>query len=191
MRELVYYIGLSIDGFIAGPNDEIDFFPMSAEYVRWMADEYADALPTHAREQLGVADAPRTKYDTIIMGRRTYDPGLEAGITSPYAHLRQYVVSRGLAPQDPAVEIISSDPLDRVRELKVEDSELDIYFAGGGDLAGQLLPEIDRLVIKRYPVVVGAGRTAFGSTFTPTSFALDSTRTFDGGNAVATYSRTD
>ena len=153
MRKLVYYISLTIDGYIAGPDDEVDFYPGSDEYMAWMTSDYGDALPTHAREQLGIADAPHKNFDTIVMGRRTYDPALAAGITSPYAHLRQYVVSSSLESTAPAVKVVASDPLELVRRLKAEDSSLDIYLAGGGRLAGQVLPEIDRMVVKRYPVV--------------------------------------
>ncbi|BDZ54060.1 hypothetical protein GCM10025870_11330 [Agromyces marinus] len=77
-----------------------------------------------------------------------------------------------------------------MRSLKAEDSGLDIYLAGGGRLAGQLLDEIDELVIKRYPVVAGAGIPAFGPVFAPTAFSLDGVRSFDGGNLVEWYSRT-
>ncbi|KQZ11451.1 deaminase [Agromyces sp. Root1464] len=189
MRNLTYYISLSIDGFIAGPDDEVDFFPGSDEYMAWMVGDYGDALPTHARAQLGIADAPLIHFDTIVMGRRTYAPGLQLGITSPYSHLRQFVVSRDLEQLDPAVTMVASDPIAVVRALKQEDSPLDIYLAGGGVLAGQLLDEIDRLVIKRYPVVAGAGRTAFGPEFSPTAFALDEVRSFEGGNVVEWYSK--
>ena len=191
MRKLVYYISLSIDGVIAGPDDEVDFYPGSDEYLAWMAGDYGDALPAHFREQFGIADAPLTKFDTIVMGRRTYDPALQLGITSPYAHLRQYVVSRSLERPDPAVMVVADDPVGAVRALKAEDSPLDIYLAGGGRLAGQLLDEIDELVIKRYPVVAGAGLPAFGPEFSPTRFALDRVRSFDGGNLVEWYSRAD
>lgn len=190
MRQLTYYISLSIDGFIAGPADEVDFFPGSQQYMEWMVREYADALPSHARTHLGVAEAPLTKFDTIVMGRRTYDPALQLGITSPYAHLRQYVFSRTLEPLDPSVTFVDSDPTETVRALKREDSEFGIYLAGGGSLAGQLVGEIDRLVIKRYPVIAGAGKTAFGPDFSPTTFELDEVLTFDGGNVVEMYSRT-
>lgn len=189
MRNLTYYIALSIDGFIAGPADEVDFFPGSAEYMAWMVGDYGDALPTHAREQLGLSDAPLKSFDTIVMGRRTYEPALQLGITSPYSHLRQFVVSGSLEQLDPAVTMISSDPIAAVRALKQEDSSLGIYLAGGGILAGQLLDEIDRLIIKRYPVVAGSGRTAFGPDFTPSVFALDQVRSFEGGNVVEWYSR--
>ena len=189
MRKLIYYISLSIDGFIAGPDDEVDFYEGSDEYMGWMVGEYGDALPSHVREQFGIADAPLTRFDTMIQGRRTYDPALQVGITSPYAHLRQFVVSRTLEQPDPAVTIVADDPIEQVRALKRDGSALDIYLAGGGRLAGELLDEIDQLVIKRYPVVAGAGKPAFGPDFRPTAFSLDEVRSFDGGNVVEWYSR--
>ena len=189
MRKLIYYISLSIDGFIAGPDDEVDFYEGSDEYMGWMVGEYSDALPSHVREQFGIADAPLTRFDTMIQGRRTYDPALQVGITSPYAHLRQFVVSRTLEQPDPAVTIVADDPIEQVRALKRDGSALDIYLAGGGRLAGELLDEIDQLVIKRYPVVAGAGKPAFGPDFRPTAFSLDEVRSFDGGNVVEWYSR--
>ncbi|MGY1620231.1 dihydrofolate reductase family protein [Geodermatophilus sp. SYSU D00691] len=189
MRDLVYYVGVTIDGFIAGPDDQIDFYPMSTPYEEWMAAELGDALPTHIRRALGIDAAPNRRFDTIVMGRRTYDPALQAGITSPYAHLRQVVVSRTLESPDPQVTVVRDDPVAAVRALKQQQTGLDVYLAGGGQLAGQLLDEIDRLVVKSYPVVAGAGRTAFGSRFAPTRFDLDDVRTFPGGNAVLFYSR--
>src|SRR3712207_4514031 len=142
MRDLVYYIGLSIDGFIAGPDDQIDFYPMSDDYQQWMTAEYADALPTHVRAQLGVDGAPNRRFDTVVMGRRTYDPAFRVGITSPYAHLRQVVVSRTLESPDPEVTVVRDEPVAAVRALKEEDTGLDISLAGGGQLAGQLIDEI-------------------------------------------------
>lgn len=189
MRELVYYIGLSIDGFIAGPDDEIDFYPVSDEYAAWMTAEFADALPTHIRRQLGVDSEPTRRFDTVVMGRRTYEPALREGITSPYAHLRQVVVSRTLQSPDPHVTVVGDDPVSAVRALKQEETGLDIHLAGGGRLAGELVEEIDRLLVKLYPVVAGAGRAAFGPRFSPTRFDLQEVRTFEGGNALLEYSR--
>jgi dihydrofolate reductase len=188
VRELVYYIGVSLDGFIAGPDDQVDFYPTSEPYLTWMTTEFADALPTHVRRELGIDAAPNRRFDTVVMGRRTYDPALQFGITSPYAHLRQIVVSRTLKSPDPDVTVVRDDPVGAVQALKHETG-LDVYLAGGGQLAGELLDEIDRLVVKLYPVVAGAGRTAFGTRFAPTRFGLDRVQTFPGGNTVLHYSR--
>lgn len=190
MRRLTYLLAVSIDGMIAGPDDETDFYPSSDAYSAWMFEEYPDVLPTAGREQLGLSDAPNRHFDTVVMGRRTYEPGLALGWTSPYAHLRQYVVSSTQEALSTDVTYVREDPVGLVRALKAEESPLDIYLCGGAALAGALLPEIDRIVVKRYPVVAGAGVPAFGGApFAPTPFDLIDLKTFPGGNAVLTYDR--
>lgn len=189
MRNLVYYIALSIDGKIAGPNHEIAFYPSGDEYEKWMFTEFPDVIPTHFREAVGIADVPIKRFDTVLLGGTTYEIGLELGPPSPYAHLRQYVFSRSLKQAHPDIELVAADPVAKVRELKAEKSDKDIYLAGGGELAGLLLDEIDQLVIKYYPVVAGDGIDGFGSTFKPTEFALTGTKTFDSGNAVFYYDK--
>lgn len=85
MRKLTYFIAASVDGFIAGPTGEIDMYPTPPAYLEHLCSEYGDALPTAAREALGIADQANKRFDTIIQGRATYDAALAAGITSPYA----------------------------------------------------------------------------------------------------------
>jgi dihydrofolate reductase len=187
VRKLVYYVGMTIDGFIAAPDGSIDFFPVTPDVVDFITHDYPDTLPTHVREQLGV-DVPNPNFDVGVQGRTTYQPALDIGVTSPYAHLRQYVVSTTYESQDPAVEIISSDVVGRIRELKAEDGK-DIYLTGGSRLAGYLLGEIDSLVLKVYPVVAGAGIPLFTAEFTPTSFMLTGTRALENGTVVLSYDR--
>jgi len=188
MRTLTYYVGMTLDGYIAGPGGEIDFFPLSDEFVGFLRDEFADALPTHVRKALGVADAPNRRFDTVIMGRATYEPALALGIKSPYAHLRQYVVSTTLPQESPDVAVVAGDPLATVRALKAEEG-LGIYLAGGAKLAGALLPEIDELILKIYPVVAGRGIPLFHAGFQPTLFEAGARRFFANGTAVLTFRR--
>ncbi|WP_019181996.1 dihydrofolate reductase family protein [Microbacterium yannicii] len=189
MRELTYYVGMTLDGFIAGPSDEVDFYPLADDHSAYMNGLYPEVVPTHVRQAVGIDDAPNRTFDTVIMGRRTYEPALQVGITSPYAHLRQVVVSRTLnSSVEAAVEIVRDDPRARVRELKDEDG-LGIYLAGGGRLAGELLPEIDRLIVKKYPVVAGSGLPAFVAGFAPTQLDLEDVRSFSNGCAVLSYRR--
>ncbi|MFI7583531.1 dihydrofolate reductase family protein [Kocuria sp. M1N1S27] len=190
MRRLTYVIGLTIDGRIAGPDDETDFFPLSEAYGAWLQEEFPETLPTHLRTRLGIDDAPPRHFDTVVMGRRTYEPALAIGMASPYAHLRQYVVSTTQPELTPEVTIVRSDPVGLVRALKTEDSPFDVCLAGGATLAGAVLPEIDRVVVKLYPVVAGAGRPAVDSgAFSPTRFDLTDVATVDGGHVVVTYDR--
>ncbi|WP_433251297.1 dihydrofolate reductase family protein [Streptosporangium sp. CA-135522] len=188
MRKLVYYIGMTIDGFIAAPDGNPEFFPVTQDVIDFIVEDYPDALPTHVREQLGV-DVPNRNFDVGVQGRVTYEPALEIGVTSPHAHLRQYVVSESIEESpDPAVEIVSADVVGKIRELKAEDGK-DIYLMGGARLAGALLPEIDALVVKLYPVVAGAGIPLFTTDFSPTYFELTGNRTLDSGTIILTYDK--
>ncbi|MEU0166745.1 dihydrofolate reductase family protein [Streptomyces iakyrus] len=192
MRKLTYYIACSLDGFIGDPGGDgtamIRF--VDEEFLAYLKAEYPETLPTQARRALGVDDLPNKRFDTIIQGRASYDIALKEGITSPYAHLREYVASRTLQESpDPNVEIIADDLAGKVRELKAEESGLGIYLCGGSKVAGELYDQIDELVIKTYPLVYGAGMPMFGSGFAISEFTLGSVRTFGNGALVRTYSR--
>ncbi|MEU9144424.1 dihydrofolate reductase family protein [Streptomyces sp. NPDC048349] len=191
MRKLTYLVATSVDGFIADPDGDGDFFN------RWVVADYADALfgqfpetlPTHVRAAVGIQDAVGEHFDAILMGRATYDQGLRLGITSPYAHLDQYVASRSLgASPDPAVDVISGDVAARVRRLK-EQPGLGIWLSGGADLAGQLAEEIDEFVVKTYPVFAGSGIPMARAGFAVRELELTGLEHYDGGQIVSTYTR--
>ncbi|MFJ2578558.1 dihydrofolate reductase family protein [Kitasatospora aureofaciens] len=180
-----------MDGFIAAPDGSFDFFfqHVGQGFLAHLVCEYADTLSTPGRKALGVDDVPNTRFDTVLMGRGTYIPGLEVGLTSPYAHLRQIVFSRSRTESpDAAVEVTSEDPLTLVRKLKQEDG-LGIWLCGGADLAGQLLPEVDELIVKQYPIVAGSGIPMFGADFAHRILTLTDSQVFDGGNLVLTYTK--
>ncbi|MEU3302770.1 MULTISPECIES: dihydrofolate reductase family protein [unclassified Streptomyces] len=192
MRKLTYFIACSIDGFIGDPNGDASSMLglLDEEYLEFLKTEYPETIPVHGREALGIQDAENGHFDTLIQGRASYQLALDMGITSPYAHLREYVPSRTLEKSpDPRVEIISEDLVGKVRELKAEEGGLDIYLCGGAQVAGELLDEIDELVIKTYPQVYGAGMPMFGTDFAVTDFALDWVRTFGNGVLVRKYTR--
>lgn len=190
MRKLTYFVAATIDGFIATEDGSVDFFPVGGDHGPVIAAQYPETLPSKVRETLGI-DKPNEAFDTVIMGRRTHDFGVRTGTASPYAHLRQYVVSRTLitAP-DPAVALIT-DPLARVRELKQERGR-GIWLCGGGELAHTLLPEIDQLFLKLYPVVLGRGRPLFGigpRLPEPAQFRAITSQVFEDGVAFVKYAR--
>ncbi|MFC8802563.1 dihydrofolate reductase family protein [Streptomyces anthocyanicus] len=192
MRKLTYFVACSIDGFIGGPDGDASFMVpfVGEEFFEFLKSEYPETLPTHGRRPLGIDDLPNKRFDTIVQGRASYDLALKEGVTSPYAHLREYVASRTLTESpDPNVEIISTDLVGRVRELKAEDSAFGIYLCGGSAVAGELVDEVDELVVKTYPVVLGTGMPMFGSGFEVSAFVPDSVRTFGNGVVVRTYHR--
>ncbi|RSS83779.1 dihydrofolate reductase [Streptomyces sp. WAC05292] len=196
MRRLVYYIATTLDGFIAGP-DGADptgpngFWPIAEDYIEHLVAEYPETLPVHARQALSVT-AEGTRFDTVLEGRRTYEIGLAAGITDAYPHLRHLVFSRTLTElPDPAVELVSADPVATVRELKQQDGK-DIWLIGGGELAGSLYTEIDMLVLKVGPLTLGDGIPLFSreAAFAPRVWTLADHTVLKSGAVFLTYTRT-
>ena len=193
MRELVYYVAASIDGFIAGLNGETDAFPIEGDHMPVLLGEFADAVPSHIAGPLGIEQTGAV-FDTVLMGWNTYQVAASVGIASPYAHLRQYVLSRSEHEKTDAVVITDEDPVAVVQRLKTESAGSSIWLCGGGELASALIGEIDRLVMKVNPVLLGAGIPLFGAQSgsgapVVTSFGLERSRSFDSGVVVNEYRR--
>jgi len=185
-RELTYVIGASIDGFIADADGDPGGIPVRPPTVEFLVDELPETLPGHVRAALGV-DVPNRRFDTVVMGRATYEPGPAAGFPSPYPHLRQHVVSTTLRDPHPDVHVVAGDPVAHARALLEEDG-LGVYLAGGGVLAAALAPLIDELIIKTYPLVLGTGVPMFAGGGLP-DLRLESARPLDDGMVVTTYRR--
>lgn len=188
MPKLVYFVAVSLDGFIEGPGGESGFYPEAPDMVDHLRTQLPETMPTHVRPHIGLEGVPNKRFDAVVMGRGTYQPALDINVTSPYAHLRQYVVSRSLTEiADPAVELVPGDPVGLARRLKARDGDGDIWLCGGATLAAQLLPEIDELVLKRYPIVAGDGKPAFTGKFQPRPFVPVETLAFSHGGTITTY----
>lgn len=195
MRKLVYFIASTLDGFIAGPDGSDPtgpggFWTPSADYIQHLVQEYPETLPGPARAALGVT-AEGTRFDTVLEGRKSYEIGLAAGVTDAYPHLTHLVFSRTLTESpDPRVELVADDPVSKVRKLKHEDGK-DIWLVGGGELAGALYAEIDRVIVKLSPLTTGAGIPLFGRTapFAPHAWDLTDHTVLPGGAAFLTYDR--
>ena len=174
MRLITYYVAASLDGFIAGPGDDISGFVQGGRGV----EQYRQDLMS---------------YDTVIMGRKTYEFGYQYGLQPgqpAYPHMRHYIFSNSLQ-FDAAHEQVRVRPpdLNVIRELKQGDGT-DIYLCGGGAFAGWLLENqlIDRLKLKLNPLILGRGVRLFGkSTRSHRLTAIDSQRFEDNGLEIITY----
>ncbi len=193
LRKLTYFVACSIDGFIGDPKGDASsaYGYVMGEYLEYMKAEYPETVAAPGWPVLGIEPGtPSRRFDTVVQGLNSYKVGLDVGVTSPYSHLREYVATRSLTESpDPNVELIADDLVGRVRELKAEESGLDIWLCGGSTLAGALIDEVDELIIKTYPQVYGAGMPMFGTDFAVREFALGPVRTFDNGVVVRTYTR--
>lgn len=196
MRKVTYFIASTIDGFIAGPDGgdptgPDGFWVMSEAYLNRLASVYPETLPLPAREALGIT-ADGTHFDTVVEGRATYQVGLDAGVPDAYPHLRHLVFSTSIGSLPaPEVELVSSDPVTKVRELKQEPGK-GIWVIGGGKLASALYSEIDELIIKLNPITIRDGIPLFGSegSFDVTAWELTDCTPLPGGIVFLTYART-
>jgi dihydrofolate reductase len=144
MRPVRYRVAASLDGFIAGPNGEID----------WIVPE-----PT---VDFGAVYA---QFDTVLLGRRTYELTRQPGAPPWPAGWKIYVFSRTLDPSaHPDVRIVRDDAAATVAALRAESGR-DIWLFGGGDLCASLLAAgcVDTIEVALIPVVLGSGTPLVGA----------------------------
>jgi dihydrofolate reductase len=183
VRTLTYFVAVSADGFIAEADGSADRFPIVGSHIDAMAAELPETLPGAARDHFGLTGVAR--FDTVLEGRAPHQGGLDAGVADAYPHLRHLVFSSSLGAVDPAIELVTGDALDRVRDLKAEDG-MGIWLCGGGRLASALLPEINEFVLKVNPMLFGHGIPLLADP-APVELELVESRPFDTGVVWNTY----
>tara|TARA_Y100001937_G_scaffold1217_2_gene1456 strand:+ start:25837 stop:26376 length:540 start_codon:yes stop_codon:yes gene_type:complete len=178
LKEIVYHVAVSLDGFIAGPGGDVAGFPHTGPHVQ----EYLDALGG---------------YDMAIMGRRTYEFGYAYGLkpgANPYPLMETYVFSASLelpGPQQCEIHCIRDDFLAQAKKLK-QGSGGPIYLCGGGTFAGTLMENelVDRLILKFCPVSFGAGIPLWrAGKWEPVQWSLLSSKAYENGVLLLEYER--
>ncbi len=147
MRELIVYIAMSVDGFIAGNNDDLSFL----QQVEQEGEDY------------GYADFIQT-IDTVIIGRRTYDTVMRLTDQFPHADKTCYIISSKAQEPKGNLRFYNGDLKTLVTEIKAIQSEKHIFCDGGASIVQQLLrlQLVDRLIVSIIPVVLGDGIRLFG-----------------------------
>jgi dihydrofolate reductase len=173
MQKVIYYVASSLDGFIAGVNDDVSKFIPDGNAV----DKYLSDLQN---------------FETVIMGRRTYEFGYQFGLVPgqpAYPHMEHHIFSESLKIDKLAENVrIEKKSIERIKEIK-EDSKTDIYLCGGGQFAGWLLDNglIDQLKLKLNPIILGNGISLFGNSKTSLVGNLIQKESFDHGLQILTY----
>jgi dihydrofolate reductase len=137
-RRLRYQVAVSLDGFIAGPNGEYDWI---------VSDPSIDF------------SAIFKQFDTLVMGRKTYEPMAAMGGHGAQPGVEVIVFSRTLpAATHPGVRILHDDPGEVVSALKKKPGR-DIWLFGGGQLFRTLLDAglVDSVEVAIMPVLLGEG----------------------------------
>jgi dihydrofolate reductase len=187
MRKLVYYVACSLDGFIAREDGSLADFVLGGDHFADLLRAFPETIPGHLRVQFGV-DASNKEFDDVLMGRRTYEVGLDIGVTNPYPHLNQYVVSRSIVTSpDDNIQLIGENPIEFVQELKTRQGK-DIWLCGGGALASDLLPEIDVMILKLNPFIMGSGIPMIGGSASKTNLEMLDKKIYENGFMLLRFS---
>lgn len=186
MRKLTYFVACSVDGFICREDGSLGDFDFEGPHVVDLLREYPETIPTHLREYFDV-EWENKQFDTVLMGRRTYEVGLNSGYADPYSHLSQYVFSRSLTSlPNSNVTLVANDPIAQVRKLKSQDG-LGIWLCGGASLASSIVPEIDEIVIKSNPFLMGRGKALFDESMPRTPLEKLEHRVYSNGFMLKKY----
>ena len=163
MRKLKLYIATTLDGYIAGPNGEIDWLKAGRDLDYGYKKFYAS-------------------IDTTLMGNSTYQLTLTVP-KFPYPDKTNYVFTRGTPPPDTShVRFISGDIAGFVRSLKKESGK-DIWLVGGGQVNTAMLNEglIDEMILTIFPLALGEGIPLFAPGATRSFFKTMGCESYETG----------
>ncbi len=158
-RRLRYQVAASLDGYVAPPDGKADWIPMDPDI------------------DFGALFA---QFDTLLMGRRTYEGTSGEGGGGGFG-LKTVVVSRTMKAADhPGVTIISDGLAEAVTELKAQPGK-DIWLFGGGELFRSLasLGLVDRVEVAVVPILLGGGTPLVPPPLSQTRLKLDGHRLYE------------
>jgi dihydrofolate reductase len=164
-RNVVLFIAMSLDGYIAEENGDISFL----------------SLVNTPQEDYGYNNFLAT-IDTVILGRKTYDKVLTLVDKIPYKDKRCIVLSRSNHEKDNTMEYYNGD-VDKLIERLREKEGKDIFVDGGSEVVQEFLKKkiIDIFCISIIPVLLGKGISLFGSSSPPQNLQLLSCKSYNSG----------
>lgn len=173
MNNAILYIAISLDGFVAGANDDISWL------FRYNDVDYG-------------FDAFFSGIGAIIQGRRAYEVEVKNGWETP-APVPTFVLSHHLPERKPqrGNVVFTDEDISEVLKRAKQRTSKDVWIEGGANVAQQFLDRdlIDEIVLSIVPVILGDGIRLFGKTHKSTEFALREVRKFDKGLVQLTYTR--
>jgi dihydrofolate reductase len=173
MAELIYSMGVSLDGFIAGPNGEIDW-GAPGEVLHRFHNEQTRALRAHL--------CGRRLYETMVYWETAdADPEMSATgreFAAIWQALPKVVFSHTLDRVAGNTRLATDGLADEVARLKAA-SEGEISIGGAGLAAAAIaLDLVDEYRLFVSPVILGGGTPFFPRLDAPLDLELVETRTF-------------
>jgi len=171
MRKVTYGGAISLDGFLAGPGQSIDWIRQSDESRVMMAESFR-----------GV--------DAMLMGRKTFEFAQRMGGGPSMKGVTTYILSRTIKelPKDAVGELVNRDAAEFVGQIKREAGG-NILVMGGGELGSALIDAglVDEIGFSIHPVLLGAGVPAFRPFRRRVELELAETRSIAPGCVMVRY----
>lgn len=165
MRRIRYQVAMSLDGYIAGPNGEYDWIPEDPDI------DFAELF---------------AQFVSILIGRRSYEPMLDAGQTGMFEGKKTFLFSSTLAQADcPGVTVVNYGWEQTIAALREEPGK-DIWLFGGGQLFRSLLAAnlVDTVELAVVPVLLGSGIPAVPPPITMQKLELTGQRMHEKSGIV-------
>lgn len=185
MRKIIVFNLVTVDGFFAGPNGEIDWHNY---------DEEIGAFSMTQMQTLGALIFGRTTYDLMA----SYWPTPEGMQSEPVVaeimnSIPKIVFSKALSevsdgPLWKNVQIMREIDPEEIKKLKAQDGK-DIAIFGSGTIVQQMtnLGLIDEYRLMVNPLILGNGKPLFKDVTNRVSLKLVDSRQFKNGNVLLTY----
>ena len=177
MRKVTYSMGVSLDGYIVGPDGRFNWSAPDREIFQFATDEV---------RQAGVHLLGRRLYETMLYWETAdQDPELDFS-TREFAKLWQalpkVVFSRTLSGVEGNTRLASGSLAEEIERLRAEPGDGEIAI-GGAVLAAEAsaLGLIDEYRPRIYPVLVGGGIPFFPQHERRVDLELVETRAFSSG----------
>lgn len=168
MRKVQYGVAVSLDGYISGPNGESDWISIDPEID---------------------FSAIWAQFDTLLMGRKTYEAAIKRLGPSAFGSKAVFVFSTHLESQGhPGVTIVPELTPSWMQSLKSQEGK-DIWLMGGGTVFRRLLDmgEVDSISVTIIPILLGDGTPLMPSPYHPTTLMLSTHRHYTSGIISCTY----
>jgi dihydrofolate reductase len=183
MRRVTYSMGVSLDGYIVGPDGVFGWTVPDEEVFRFVTDEI---------REVGVHLLGRRLYETMLYWETAdQNPSLDFSTlewAAIWKALPKVVLSTTLSSVQGNARLLSGGLADEIERLRAEPGKGDIAI-GGADLAAKAaaLDLIDEYRPRVYPVLVGGGIPFFPQDERRVDLELVETRTFSSGVVYLRY----
>ena len=178
MRKVILFNMVTLDGFFAGPNGEIDWHNVGEEFNAFAIDQLNSAgglIFGRVTYQLMAGYWPTAVDDLVVAGKMNALPKFVFSRTLDEVAWSNTTLVKGSVPEE-------------VSKLKQQPGN-DLLFFGSADLAATFIQNhlIDEFRLMVNPVVLGNGKPLFKGVEDRLDLKLLRTRAFRNGNVLLYY----